>query len=64
MCSRSGSGSAVLFSTLTRCMHLQVGQWLLASNLAAYVEVFSVMEVTGADLHGFEDDELKKYFVC
>jgi len=45
-------------------MHLQVGQWLLASNLAAYVEVFSVMEVTGADLHGFEDDELKKYFVC
>jgi len=45
-------------------VHLHVGQWLQANKLAAYVEVFSVMEITGADLHGLEDDELKKHFVC
>ena len=71
-CPREGDGcaagqplAAVLgFGNLHHVLRLQVGQWLQANKLAAYVEVFREMEITGADLHGLEDDELKKHFVC
>lgn len=49
---------------LHQVLRVQVEQWLQANKLAAYMEVFSEMEITGADLHGLEDDELKKHFVC
>ena len=40
-----------------------MGQWLQANKLAAYVEVFSEMEITGANVCELDDSDLKDLFV-
>ena len=42
---------------------LQVGQWLRANKLAAYVAVFCEMEITGENVCELDDSELKELFV-